>query len=159
MDRNHVFITDDSTLVPDDAAVAIIRDDEGKYLLQHRDEKPGIFFPDHWGFFGGALEPGETPAQALIRELAEELDIHVEERTLNQLTVFGFDFEFAGGPRIDRTFFELSPGNDQLRSLDLGEGQDFGFFSGDEALTRLRLAPYDGFALWIHSNQDRIARG
>ncbi len=44
-----------------DAAAAIIFLDDGRYLMQHRDDKPGIFYPDHWGLFGGAIEPGEDP--------------------------------------------------------------------------------------------------
>ncbi len=31
-------------------------------------------------FPGGRIEPGETPAQAAARELAEELDIHVDPK-------------------------------------------------------------------------------
>ncbi len=30
-----------------------------------------------WEFVGGKVEPGETPAQALIRECREELDVEV----------------------------------------------------------------------------------
>jgi hypothetical protein len=32
----------------------------GRYLVQLCDSKPTIFFPDHWGCFGGAGEAGET---------------------------------------------------------------------------------------------------
>lgn len=49
----------------------------GHFLLQLRDNKPGIPYPGHWGLFGGHLEPGETPQEALRRELLEEIDYAV----------------------------------------------------------------------------------
>jgi 8-oxo-dGTP diphosphatase len=54
-------------------AVAIIYQD-GKYLMQLRDELPSIAYPGVWGFFGGHVEPGESPEIALERELVEEIN-------------------------------------------------------------------------------------
>lgn len=45
----------------------------GRILMQLRDEKDGIAFPGHWGFFGGSIEPGETPLEAGRREILEEI--------------------------------------------------------------------------------------
>ena len=49
---------------------------EGKYLITQR--KPTATLPLLWEFPGGRVEPGETDAQALARELKEEMDINVE---------------------------------------------------------------------------------
>jgi 8-oxo-dGTP diphosphatase len=48
----------------------------GKYLITQR--KPTASLPLLWEFPGGRVELGETDAQALARELKEEMDIVVE---------------------------------------------------------------------------------
>ncbi len=53
-------------------AIAILHR-EGKFLMQLRDNIPGIAHPGRWGFFGGHVEPDETPEEAVTRELLEEI--------------------------------------------------------------------------------------
>ncbi len=59
---------------------ATLVDRDGRLLVQQRPE--GLSMAGLWEFPGGKIEPGETPEQALIRELAEELGIDVEQACL-----------------------------------------------------------------------------
>src|SRR5689334_11446104 len=51
---------------------------DGRVLMQHRDDNPAIMLPGMWAFFGGRAEAGETPEQAARREMLEELDLELE---------------------------------------------------------------------------------
>lgn len=132
------------------AAAAIIATDDGRYLLQHRDAKPTIFYPDHWGCFGGALEPGESPMDALRRELSEELGLEIAARPVRKFGHFRFSVEPAGIAGIDRHYFEVRIDPPSVAALHLGEGTAMRLVDGRRALHELRLVPYDGFALWLH---------
>ncbi|MDJ0535407.1 MAG: NUDIX hydrolase [Xenococcaceae cyanobacterium MO_207.B15] len=52
---------------------------EGKFLMQLRDDVPGILYPGHWGLFGGHLESDETPEDGLVREVQEEINYLVSQ--------------------------------------------------------------------------------
>ena len=56
-------------------AVGVLIDADGRFLLTSRPE--GKVYAGYWEFPGGKLEAGETVAQALRRELHEELGITI----------------------------------------------------------------------------------
>ena len=64
-------------------AVALI-DPDGRVLIAQRPE--GKSMAGLWEFPGGKIEAGERPEDALIRELAEELNIAVKEACLAPFT-------------------------------------------------------------------------
>ena len=71
-------------------ACALI-DADNRVLVTQRPE--GKALAGLWEFPGGKLEPGERPEPALIRELAEELGITVQEACLAPLTFASHAYE------------------------------------------------------------------
>lgn len=62
-----------------DVAVGVLIRPEGDFLLTSR--PVGKVYAGYWEFPGGKLEPGESVAQALQRELQEELGITIGSAT------------------------------------------------------------------------------
>jgi 8-oxo-dGTP diphosphatase len=54
---------------------AILYNSDDQILLQQRDNKPDLPFAGYWTLFGGKIEMNETPAEAIKRELIEEIDL------------------------------------------------------------------------------------
>jgi len=131
-----------------DAAAAIIVMSDGRYLMQQRDDMPGIFYPDHWGLFGGAFETGESSETALRRELQEELGYAPDQ--MRYFTNMEFDFECLGGRRCIRVFYEVELTVDQLAQLRLTEGRSMEPLDIADILLNKRVVPYDSFAVWMH---------
>ena len=46
---------------PHDAVAALLVHEDGSYIMQLRDSKPEIFYPGHWGCFGGQSIPVKLP--------------------------------------------------------------------------------------------------
>ena len=60
-----------------DFACAILIDTLGRFLLQQRDDIPGILYPGKVGLFGGHREGDESYLQCVIREIHEEIGYFV----------------------------------------------------------------------------------
>ena len=70
-----------------EVVAAIIRDAEGRYFATQRGYGE---MKDGWEFPGGKMEPGETPEEALRREIREELQMEIEVENL--LTTVEWDY-------------------------------------------------------------------
>jgi mutator protein MutT len=89
-----------------------------EFLLQQHSEEQQ--YPGQWSFFGGKIEAGETPEQAIVREIDEELSYELSFFTTLKETQ-------------DRTWF-MGYMEKELDQLILAEGADFGFFTYEEAM-------------------------
>ncbi|MCX5815218.1 MAG: NUDIX domain-containing protein [Proteobacteria bacterium] len=101
----------------------ILENREGKVLLQLRDNRPDILFPNVWGTFGGEIEDGETPEMAIMREIREETryELHDPE----YFDTFLYDSRVIHIYRkVDHTI--------ALEDLTIHEGQKGMFFSKEE---------------------------
>jgi 8-oxo-dGTP pyrophosphatase MutT (NUDIX family) len=141
-------------LTPGDAVAAIIIVEDGRYLLQSRDDIPGIFYPGHWGLFGGGVDEGESPEQALYREMMEELQLAAP--SMSHFSKFEFDLSSMGGGKIYREFFKVEIRAEDIDDLVLGEGQEMRLFTAAELLSGLPMVPYDSFAIWLHRSNGRL---
>ena len=65
-------------------------DADNRVLIGQR--PPGKAMAGLWEFPGGKVEPGETPEDAIIREIAEELGVKVTKACLAPLTFASFDY-------------------------------------------------------------------
>lgn len=103
---------------PAEIAVGLIVAADGRLLLQHRDDIPGLHAAGLWGLFGGHLEPGETPEQAFAREIEEETGWrpqHFELFRVRQITS-------TTGEHLTSHVFAAHL-NVAIDALVLGEGQ------------------------------------
>jgi 8-oxo-dGTP diphosphatase len=111
---------------------AIVTDGQGRLLMIKRGHDPGAGL---WSIPGGRIEPGETDAEALVREMIEETGLTVEVgRLIGRVQRPGLN-----GAVIDIRDYaatvtggKLRPGDDaadarwvaaaELESLDITEG-------------------------------------
>jgi len=99
-------------------AQALVFDRDDRLVIYLRDDRPDIPFPNRWDFFGGHMEPGETPEQTLAREVREELGIELQSRELFRI------YECASGDAYPNTKYIYRARIDQSAAeLVLYEGQ------------------------------------
>jgi|GEM_PF-536788 len=60
-------------------AVAIIVNNDNKILLLKRADDKEIWMPNKWALVGGAIEKGESPEQAVKREIQEETGLEIKD--------------------------------------------------------------------------------
>jgi 8-oxo-dGTP pyrophosphatase MutT (NUDIX family) len=104
---------------------------ESQFLLQLRDNIPTIVYPGHWAFFGGHIEPGETPEAGVWREIKEE--INYVPPHLNLFTRWEHQ-------NIVRHVF-YGPLVVPLEQLQLNEGWDLGLWTVEDIQRGEKYSP------------------
>jgi 8-oxo-dGTP diphosphatase len=112
-------------------AVGLIVAEDGRLLLQHRDDRPGVSGAGLWGFFGGHLEPGERPPAAFLREMREEIGWrprHFEHYLTTDAPPLPGDRDYGAGvvSHVFAAHLDIAP-----EALTLKEGQALGLFAPD----------------------------
>jgi 8-oxo-dGTP diphosphatase len=108
-------------------AAIILVNDKNEFLLALRDNKPGIPYPNHWDLIGGHVEEGETPEEALVREVKEELDIEIKEYS------FFRRYDCLNGDAYENTKYIYSGKiNIPIEEVTLLEGERPQYFSREE---------------------------
>jgi 8-oxo-dGTP diphosphatase len=118
--------------------VAAIIERDGRVLIGQR--RPEQSHPLKWEFPGGKVEAGETPEQALARELQEELAI----RNARGTEITRYEFAYPGKNAIALIFyrvteFEGEPQNliyREMRWEARAELPQFDFVEGDRDFIR-----------------------
>jgi 8-oxo-dGTP diphosphatase len=109
-------------------AAIIFENEKGELLLYLRDNKAEIPFPNHWDLFGGHIEKGESPEEALVREVKEELNIELKEFTFFRK----YECDDNGAGMLNIKYIFTGKINLPLEKITLLEGQRVQYFSKKE---------------------------
>ena len=134
-------------LIRTNVAVALLLNPYREVLLQKKDLRYH-WKPGKWGFFGGRIDEnlGETPEQALRRELTEELGMKFEE--LQHFRDFSFHETSDERDLMRSGKLYVYHGNYQgkLSDIRLDEGAGFAFF-GEREISTLDMVSYNKMIL------------
>lgn len=117
------------------ATATFIFNDEGHILLQRRSDS-GL-----WGMPGGVIDPGETAAQAGVREAYEETGLRVKPERCIGIVRHRNTYPNGDEIEVHITVFRCLVLGGQLESID-GESLELRYFPTDELPDSEILKPY-----------------
>lgn len=118
--------------------VAAVIERDGLVLIGQR--KPGKWHALKWEFPGGKVEPDESPAAALRRELTEELGISAEIST----RIADYEYQYPGRSPIRLIFFAVTQFSGEIQNREYnalrwekrGRLPEYDFLDGDVDFVR-----------------------
>src|SRR4051812_19748773 len=113
-------------------ATIILLDPLNRCLLFLRDDKPTIPYPNSWDLLGGLIEIGETPEEAICREMLEEIELTLTNPALFKV----YDLP----DRVEHLFWQRT--DLDINETNLHEGQKLAWFSEEQ----IRSMKSDGLA-------------
>lgn len=116
-------------------------------MLQLRDDAAPIA-PNVWSMVGGAVEPGEVPEQAAVRELAEETGLRDQQLSL----WWHGSLPKTVGTGVTQWWVYTGITEATADDIVVGEGADIRFVPREQVLDR-QLAPSAGTLLgrWMNT--------
>lgn len=151
MDGNDAYrpadLRPDQGRLPERATAGAFLLKEGRLLLERRPDDAKAY-PGMWDTPGGHVEEGETPEDALLREMEEELGIRPE---IFFLAAVQDDRELKTGRLYRHFVYVIRQWEGEALSR---EGRTLQWFTFREALAEAALNPLIGFAL-----KDLLAKG
>ena len=124
--------------------------------MQLREDKPGLPLRNHWAFFGGEVDPGEAPQDAILREVEEELTFRPNNCCWFHEAVYILPLHGRDVVRKAYYLIEIKP--EEVDSMVLCEGADLKLMTVSEILTLNRVAPWDLSVALLHSREEIIYR-
>lgn len=107
---------------------AILVNGRGEVLLQLRDHRAGMLWPGHWTIPGGHVEAGESPDDAIRREMIEEMELG--DLSLRLWTTF--DAPRGDPPFVCAEHIYTGRLDVPAASIRLHEGQRVQFFEAEQ---------------------------
>lgn len=118
------------------SAVVLIENEQGELLIVKSDYK------DHWSLPGGIVDPGESPLEAAVREVEEEVGIKINPENLQLAMVASrHSDEFLTNQFVFFTQLE----NNVLSEIKLQESE----IVSSEFISKSEVDSDDGSLLWV----------
>jgi len=124
--------------VTDGSKIFIKNKQTGKYLFFLRDDKSSIPHPNKWDLLGGGMKDGETPQEAVEREIKEETNISIYN--IKQILKRNVTHIVEGKEYNITSYIFVAYTDAPINEIKLYEGRKIEYFTLDE-IKKKKVAP------------------